>query len=84
MHLYVLPKEITYWIPHRESDCIPSFVHTYVQYTQRDKNFQTCLAIVPLVNVATRQEALRCLPLKQMESSSVDRNTIYKLHIVNT
>lgn len=42
---------------------------------------KTSSAIVPLVNVATRQRALRCLPLKQMESSSVDWNTICKLSI---
>ena len=43
MHVYVWPKETTYWIPHRESDRIPSFVHSYVQYTQRDKNCQNIL-----------------------------------------
>ena len=34
MHVHVLPKEITYRLPHRESDRISSFVRTYVQYTQ--------------------------------------------------
>ena len=43
MHVHVLPKEITYRLPHRESDRIPSFVRTYVQYTQRDSTCQNTL-----------------------------------------
>ena len=43
MHVHVLPKEITYRLPHRESDRISSFVRTYVQYTQRDSTCQNTL-----------------------------------------
>ena len=43
MHVYVLPRKITYLLPHRESDRIPSFVQKYVQYTQRDMDCQNIL-----------------------------------------
>ena len=59
MHVHVLPKEITYRLPHRESDRIfPLLFALMFNIHKEIRLVKTPSPIAPLVNVTIRQRSL--------------------------
>ena len=57
----------------------------HVQYTQTDMNRQNTLTTRTIgKRLRFVKDALRFVPLEQMVSSSVDRNSIGEMHLINT